>query len=158
MQTQSKVLKWSLIIGMVVVINLFFNYALSLIYKQPDYNNFCQPVPVEVPSGSVSAINTQYITCQNNFQTAENNYDRNVFITLVILGALCVALGSFLGGNAVISIALSLAGVLSFIIASMRYWSSADDLIKVIILAIALLVLFWVAFKKFGNNLKDERI
>jgi hypothetical protein len=152
MQTQSKVLKWSLIIGIVIVVNLFFNYTLSLIYKQPDYNNFCQPVPVEVPSGNIPTVNTQYITCQNNFQTAENNYDRNVFIALVILGAICVAVGNFLSGNAVIGVALSMAGVLSFVIASMRYWSSADNLIKVIILALALTILFWVAFKKFKDN------
>jgi hypothetical protein len=151
MQTQSKVLKWSLIIGIVIVVNLFFNYTLSLIYKQPDYNNFCQPVPVAVPSGNISVVNTQYITCQNNFQTAENNYDRNVFITLVILGALCVAAGTFFKNNMVIGIGLSLSGVLSFIIASMRYWGSADDLIKVIILAIALAILFWVAVKKFKD-------
>ena len=151
MQTQSKVLKWSLIIGIVIVINLFFNYTFSLVYKQPDYNTFCQPTPVAVPQGNLSTINTQYITCQNNFQTAENNYERNVFITLVILGALCVAVGTFFKNNLVIGVALSLSGVLSFVIASMRYWGSADDLIKVIILAIALAILFWVAIKKFKN-------
>lgn len=152
MQTQSKVLKWSLIIGIVIVVNLFFNYALSLAYKQPDYNTFCQSVPVQVPGGNVSTVDTQYyVTCQNNFQTAENNYNENVFIALVVLGVLCVFLGNFLGGNAVIGIALSLSGVLSFVIASMRYWGSADNFIKVIILAIALAILFWVAIKKFKN-------
>ncbi len=87
-----------------------------------------------------------------NYDAAQKTYDRNVFITLVILGALCVALGSFLSVNAAISIALSLAGVLSFVVASMRYWGSADDLIKVIILAIALAILIWVAVKKFKNQ------
>ena len=48
--------------------------------------------------------------------------------------------------------ALSFAGVLSFIIASMRYWTSADDLIKVIILGIALAILIFIAFKKFKDN------
>ena len=183
METQSKVLKWSLIIGIVVVLNLFFNYALSLVYKNPTYEAFCPISQVNkvvdtqnacvlqggqwnenIPSlvnGPVSTIKGQNVpvgycnlqfTCQNNYNAAQKVYDRNVFITLVILGALCVALSSFLGGNVVISIALSLAGVLSFIIASMRYWSSADDLIKVIILAIALAILIWVAFKKFKNN------
>jgi hypothetical protein len=61
-------------------------------------------------------------------------------------------LGSFLKSNILIGIALSLAGVLSFIIASMRYWTSADDLIKVIILAISLAILIWVAMKKFKSN------
>ena len=152
MKPQSKVLKWALIIGIVIVLNMFFNYSLSLIYKQPDYNIFCPPMPETAPFGNTPAVNAQYTRCQNNFQTAENTYDRNVFITLVLLGALCVVIGNFLKRNIVISIALSLAGVLSFIVASMRYWGSADDLIKVIILAIALGILVWVAMKKFKDN------
>jgi hypothetical protein len=174
MQTQSKVLKWSLIIGIVIVLNMFFNYALSLVYKNPKFENFCPTQQINkvvdnqndcvsqggqwngnIPNNGVMIpagyCNLQF-TCQNNYDAAQKVYDRNVFITLVILGAICVALGSFLGGNAVVSIALSLAGVLSFVIASMRYWGSADDLIKVIILAIALAILIWVAVKKFKNN------
>ena len=197
METQSKVLKWSLIIGIVLVINLFFNYALSLVYQSPTYEAFCpteqvnkavdnqkacveqggqwteniynevdmapttQPIrEVLTPVGS---CNLQF-TCQNNYQAAQRVYDRNVFITLVLLGALCVAAGTFMKGNAVIGIALSMAGVLSFVVASMRYWGSADNLIKVIILAIALCILIWVAVKKFKNiqqvstNTNNERI
>lgn len=180
MQTQSRILKWSLIIGIVIVINLFFNYVLSLVYKNPTYENFCPNTAqvVTIPDTEKACVgaggqwtnNTYYgkpllpgetqprgycdlqFTCRNNFEAAQKVYDRNVFITLVILGAICVALGSFLAGNVVMSIALSFAGVLSFVIASMRYWTSADDLIKVIILAIALAILIWVAIKKFRNN------
>lgn len=182
MQPQSKVLKWSLIIGIVIVLNMFFNYALSLLYKSPKYEVFCpnnmqvvtvpdnqkacvdaggqwtnnnnvaytQPVPVGIKQ-SQGYCDTQF-TCRTNYDTAQKEYDRNVFITLVILGALCVFIANFFKGNLVVGMALSLAGVLSFIIASMRYWSSADDLIKVIILAIALAILIWVAVKKFKNN------
>ena len=178
MQPQSKVLKWALIIGIVIVINMFFNYTLSLIYKNPKFEAFCpstqvienintqkqcvdiggqwnsnyysQPVPTE--KTAIQGYCDQQFSCRNNYDAAQKVYDRNVFITLVILGALCVALGNFLKGNMLIGIALSLAGVLSFIIASMRYWTSADDLIKVIILAIALAILIWVAVKKFKNN------
>jgi hypothetical protein len=188
MQPQSKVLKWSLIIGIVIVLNMFFNYALSLVYKNPKYEAFCPnntqvvtipdtqkacvdgggqwtnnnyygaktvPVPVPVSVGQPAqpaGYCDQQFTCRNNYDAAQKVYDRNVFITLVILGAICVAIGNFFMGNMLVSTALSLAGVLSFIIASMRYWSSADDLIKVIILAIALAILVWVAIKKFKNS------
>ena len=180
MQPQSKILKWSLIVGIVIVLNLFFNYSLSLAYKQPVYENFCpntSPV-VTIPDTQKACVdeggqwtnNSYYgkpmmvgetqprgycdlqFTCRNDFDAARKIYDRNVFVTLVLLGAICVAIGSFLKKNMLISVALSLAGVLSFIIASMRYWSSADDLIKVIILAIALAILVWIAVKKFKDN------
>jgi len=189
MHTQSKVLKWSLIIGIVIVINMFFNYALSLIYKQPKYEAFCpntsqvveaikdknqcvskggqwnenpEVYPLNVSDVSSKTIPVGYcdqqFTCRNNLEAAQKIYDRNVFITLVLLGAILVAISIFLKSNTVVSIALSLAGVLSFVVASMRYWSSADDLIKVIILAIALAILIWLAFRKFGNNTNNEGI
>ena len=180
MNNQPKVLKWSLIIGIVIVLNLFFNYALSLVYREPDYNAFCpntaqvvesinnkeqcvavggqwnenyysQPIPVE--KTSIKGYCDQQFTCRNDFEAARKVYERNVFITLVLLGAICVVIGNFFKGNMVISTAFAFAGVLSFIIASMRYWSSADNLIKVIILAIALAILIWLALKRFKDNL-----
>lgn len=184
MNTQPRVLKWSLIIGIMIVLNLFFNYSLSLVYKQPDYNAFCptsqvviQPQTqnectsqggqwiddatygksIPMPAGGGSYLgpsgycNLQY-TCQKNLDTAQKSYDRNIFIALVVLGALMVFIGNFFRGNEVVSNGLALGGVLSFIIASGRYWGSANDLIRVIILAIALALLFWVAMKKFKNH------
>ena len=178
MEKQSKVLKWSLIIGIVIVLNLFFNYALSLLYKSPEYETFCpntaqvvefvdtqdkclsvggqwnqnnyyQPV---VDKNASKGYCDQQFTCRTDYESARKIYDRNVFVTLVLLGAISVAVGTFLITNILISMALSMAGVLSFIVASLRYWTSADDLIKVIILAIALGILIWVALKKFKNN------
>jgi len=177
MNTQSRVLKWSLIIGIVIVLNLFFNYALSLIYKAPQYEAFCPAQQVNPaienqdqclsvggqwnaypktvgPKGEIQPAgycNVEF-TCRQNFDEATKSYNRNVFIVLVVLGAIVVAIGNFFGANAVIANGLSMAGVLSFIIASTRYWSDASDLVRVIILAIALAILFWVAYKKFKNT------
>ena len=176
MNNQSKILKWSVIIGIVIVLNMFFNYALSLVYKQPDYNTYCPNTAQIIEANTKDSCvtkggqwneNTAYtpqkvdtngycdlqFTCRQDFDSAQRNYDRNVFVTLVILGALCVLLGNYLKGNILLGQAFSMAGVLSFIIASIRYWSSADNLIKVIILAIALGILIWVAIKKFKDSI-----
>lgn len=179
MNTQSKVLKWSLIVGIVIVINLFLNYSLSLVYKEPDYNTYCPSSQVNeaqtkemclaqggqwngyadpsqvAPTGQLNVKPAGYCdlqyTCRMNFDLANKSYQKNVFVTLVILGALLVLLGNFLKGNEVIAGALSFAGVLSFVIASMRYWGAANDAIRVGILGIALILLLWVAYKKFKN-------
>ena len=182
MNTQSKVLKWSVIIGIVVVLNLFFNYTLSLIYPAPEYEDFCpQSQVVTVPDTQNECVaqggqwtpvakasllrgelttgvvlpegycDTQF-TCRQAFEDARDPYNKNVFIILVVLGALAVLVGNLLKGNEVISDGFALGGVLSFIIASMRYWSSADDLFRVIILAIALGLLIWIAWKKFSER------
>jgi hypothetical protein len=182
MNTQSKVLKWSVIIGIIIVLNLFFNYAISLVYKQPEFNNFCpmeQVVTVPETQQACVAKGGQWTTnpsfakpipagmnqpagycdlqfsCRQAYDTARQSYDRNIFIVLVVLGALSVLAGNLLGRNEVISQGLALGGVLSFVIASMRYWSAANDLIRVIILAIALGILFWIAWKKFNERIQS---
>jgi hypothetical protein len=179
METQSKVLKWSVIIGIVIVLNLLFNYALSLAYNEPDYNAFCPTSQViTIPDSQATCVaeggqwtNDTYITkpvspgvserqgycdlqytCRGEYEAANKTYNRNVFIVLVLLGALSVLVGNFFKGNDVISNSLALGGVLSFIVASMRYWSAANDLIRVIILVIAFAVLVWVAMKKFKSK------
>ena len=50
---QSTVGKWALVIGILIVMNLFFNYALSLVYTAPDYSTYFPQSQV------VSTINTQ---------------------------------------------------------------------------------------------------
>ena len=178
-QKQSRILRASLMAAIVIVLNLFFNYSLSLAYKQPEFISYCPdtnvvkamdtqqeciagggqwnpyssvaPVPTMAGGKAVTGYCNQQYTCQKNFDAAQKDYDRNVFISLVLLGAICVALGSYLRGNALLGSSLSLAGVLSFVIASMRYWSSADDLAKVVILGIALAILVTVAVRKFKN-------
>lgn len=183
METKPKLLKWALIIGIVVVLNLFLNYSISLFYKEPDYNTYFPQSQVVEPinnkedclkiggqwnegnslvlKGVVQAptttpvMNNSYcdpnFTKQQEFNQAQKVYQRNVFIMLVVFGILSLVLGAFIP-NEIITLGLSWGGVLSLIIASMRYWSTADNVVKVIILAIALGALIWLAIKKFGNN------
>ena len=68
---------------------------------------------------------------------------------LIILGVVSVVAGFLTIGKEVVSIALSLGGVLSFVIASIRYWQYASDWLHLIILGIALAVLMDLAIKKF---------
>ncbi len=181
MNTSNRIGRWSVIFGIMIVLNLFFNYALSLAYKSPDYNAFCPTSQVVVSPDNQSECvaeggqwnqNTYYgptpagekvpqgycdlqYTCRAEYETANKTYQRNVFVILVVLGALSVLAGNMLVANPVISSGLSLAGVLSFLIASVRYWSSANDVIRVIILGIALGLLFWIAVKKFNDRIQS---
>lgn len=173
----SPIIKWSLIIGIVIVINLFFNYAISLIYDAPKYENYCKQEQVieEVKTQSAcvakggqwdanyygkptivgETIPTGYcnlqFTCNNEFETVRKIYERNVFVTLVILGIILVA-GSFaLAFNWILSVSAAIAGILSVIIASIRYWSEADNWLRVAILFVALCALIYFAVRKFKD-------
>jgi hypothetical protein len=178
---QSKIMKWSVILGIMIVLNLFFNYALSLAYHSPEYQNFCpmKSVITEITdSPSCTAVGGQWspniyypgkidpgmtqpkgycdqeFTCRTNYETALKNYEKNVFVSLVVLGVISILISIFVvGGGEVLSLSLSLGGLLSLVIASIRYWSSAGELLKVIILGIALATLIWLAVKKFKDNI-----
>ncbi len=177
---QSRVLKWSLIIGITIVLNLFFNYAISLIYPSPTFTAFCPDTQVVNPPATkpeclkvggqwnestvapekitptapakpaqVSGYCNATYTCQKDFDTSYKAYERNVFIVLVILGVLSLLCGLFLNITEAVTLGLTLGGVLSLLIASGRYWSEAGNILKVIILLIALIALIWVGIKKF---------
>jgi hypothetical protein len=180
---KSGFIKWAMVIAIVIVLNLLFNYAISLIYKAPSYDAFMPQTQVVEPitnkadclkvGGQWTDPDTRYQTpapavitgvkttpamgyCDPNYTKqmeytkALKNYDRTVFIILVVLGIISLVLGVIFG-NAILSLAFSWGGVLSLIIASMRYWSDADNLLKVIILAAALGALIFVAVRKFGK-------
>lgn len=170
----SKFVQVSIIIAIVIVINLFSNYAVSLVYKEPIYENFIKPTqvveniatkekcisiggqwsenvyPADKGQTKVDGYCNADYTNQLNFQKAKDSYEKKVFITLIIFGVLLLALAGFMSIQ-ILSISFAWGGVLSLIIASIRYWSSADTLFKVIILALALALLIWLAVKKFNK-------
>lgn len=173
---QSSFVKISIIVAIVIVMNLFFNYAVSLVYKEPVMDNFIKPTQVmeaittkdkciavggqwsenAYPNPEIKGrtqidgyCNENY-TKQLNYEAARKVYEKKVFITLIILGIVSLISGGFIAIS-ILSIAFAWGGVLSLIIASMRYWSQADNLAKVVILALALGILIWLAVKKFNK-------
>ena len=157
----SKVSKWSLIIAIFILLNLFINVSLSLFLVSPNYSDFCperpfRPMLAEMTSAEQEAFYAEemetYDQCQQEYNVARESYDQKVFIILISIGVIIFALSLLPSLNYVLSTALSLGAVLNFIIASMRYWSSADDLLRVIILGAALIVLIWLGIKKFSDN------
>lgn len=176
---QNKSSKWvhaSIVVAIVIVMNLFFNYAISLVFNEPEYNDYIKPSQVvESPVSKDACLkvggqwsenvypvestktkpqiegycNENY-TNQLNYDKARANYEKKVFITLISLGIISLVVAGFIAIQ-ILSIAFAWGGVLSLIIASVRYWSVADNIAKVIILAIALGLLIWLAIKKFNK-------
>lgn len=182
-QKKSGFVKWAIVFGIVIVLNLFFNYAISLVYKAPAYEDYFSSPQVVEPitnkadclkvGGQWSDADPRYsdiaptplstpktvpylgscdpnYTKQLQYTAAQKTYDRTVFIILVSLGVVSLVLGA-LFANAILSLAFSWGGVLSLLIASIRYWSDANNLMKVVVLAIALGALIYIALKKFGK-------
>ena len=172
---QPNFMRISIIVAIIIIMNLFFNYAVTVIYKEPVMDFYSQKTQVVksisnkeecISTGGqwneraiLSPLNKTQIkgycnenyTNQLNYDATREIYERKVFITLVSVGVASLALAGFISIS-ILSIAFAWGGVLSLIIASMRYWSQADNLVKVIILALALGILIWLAVKKFNNK------
>jgi len=183
---RSTILKWALVLGIVIVSNLFLVYAIDVFYDEPKYENFCEekqvqiipetqdecvavggrwtedryiqkdlPRPEEV---SIPVIETQRkgwcdpdYTCREEFSAANTTYNRDVFIILVIVGVAMIIGSLFIAAYDAVSLGVSLAGVLSLVIGTVRYWSDMDEYLRVIVLGIALAALIWVGIKRFKD-------
>ncbi len=171
------ILKWTLAVAMVIVVNLFFHYVIATFYAEPKYENFC-PFQNVVANDAVTCVNnggqwtnnqlspkqvTEAVkngdplgwcdinyTCNKNFNDAHSIYNRNVFIVLIVLSLAVLILGAFLPLD-VLSLGFSWSGVVSLIIASAQYWSDANNWMRLVILALALAALVWLAIKKFKD-------
>lgn len=180
---QNKFSKWALIIGIVIVFNLFINYAISLVYKAPDWNSYftqtqvveaintkdeclkvggqwtennytyekTTPAQIDANGKKITGYCNPDFTKQQEFTNAQKVYNRNIFIALSVLGVIALIFGIF-SANIILSNGFAWGGVLSLIVASARYWSDADNLVKVLILAVALGALIWLAVKKFSTD------
>jgi hypothetical protein len=174
---ENKILKWSLILSIVIVANLFFNYSLSLTLNAPNHDEFCpfektsqviedkemcekedgiwNPAPKsealmkDTPSGYCDL----HSKCNNAYEEVQQGYEQKVFVALVVIGVLVLVGSFFAHANPVLSSALALTAVLDFLIASVRYWGYADELLKVGILFIALVVLIYLAIRKFKDKI-----
>jgi hypothetical protein len=168
-------LKWAIALALVIVINLFFHYVIATFYTEPKFETFC-PLSNQVYNDAPSCVgaggqwtNNQFspkqvteavkngeplgwcdpnFTCNKNYTEAHSIYNRNVFIILIVLSVAVLTLGIFVPVE-VLSLGFSWAGVLSLIIASIQYWSDANNWMRLVILGIALMILIWLAVKKF---------
>lgn len=175
----AKLVRASIVVAIVIVMNMLFNYAVSLVFKQPVYNDYYKNTQVIVPpttKDSCVAVGGQWnetsypttvqpvketqpkiegycnenYTNDLNYQTALKSYEKKVFITLLVLGIISLVIGVFISIS-LLAVAFTWGGVLSLVIASIRYWSVADNLAKVVILALALGLLIWLVVKKFSK-------
>lgn len=171
-QTQKgqKLVGWAVILGIVIVLNVFFSVAVSFVYNEPVYEDFCpqrttpvndeaacvaqegtwQAYPQKDPTGVVGYCDF-YAKCQQPWQDAQNAYRFKAFATLLALGILSIIAGIALRGSAVVSNGLSFGGVVTLIMASVGYWSAADHIVKLAIAGLGLLALLAIGYRLFKD-------
>jgi hypothetical protein len=156
---QSSVVKWATILGIALTTNLFVAYTIQAFTPAPTWEEYCGKVEViskpiiddRRPTAPVVVTEDPYKACNDEYNLARADYERNVFMILVALGIAGIMLSSTLASSAVASGA-ALAGLGSLLVASTRYWDMMNDKGRVLVLAAGVIALLWYASKK----LKDE--
>ena len=98
---------------------------------KPIANNFCQPKP----------------SCHQDFEKIMAKHNKIVFIIAVIVGLIAI-IGGVLLIKEIISTGFVGGGILIILYGTLRYWRYAEDVLKFVLLGIALGILIWIAYKK----------
>ena len=175
-----KFVRWALMIGIVAILNIFFNVVIALAYPEPKYDNYCpnvgQVTPVDptacdaqggvwntyVPPAppATDGINFTpkasgycdlYAKCQKPYQAALDQHALYAFVIMTALGVLSILIGLVPIGSSIVSSGLSYGGVVALIIGSMQYWGSAGNWIRLGISTVGLITLLYIGWKKFKD-------
>ena len=170
-----KFVRWALLIGIVVILNIFFNVVLALAYPAPNYEDFCpqsrisptdaptcdaqggvwteySPAPKPALSGSkMTGYCDMYAKCQKPFQAANDRHALYAFVLMVGLGVIALVMGFMPIGSSIVSSGLSYGGVLALVIASAQYWGDAGNWIRLAISTVGLLALLYIGWRRFRD-------
>ncbi len=172
--------RWAVMVGIVVALNLFFFAARSLVMPMPQYNDYC-PVTTSAPQDSQSCSTaggvwtdtsgaeaptapgskamppapTGYCDmqakCQPIYQKAYDQFQLYSFVLEVGLGVLAIIVGVLPLGSSIVSTGLTYGGVIAFIVASGQYWSDASSWLRLAISLIALAALIYIGVRRFRD-------
>jgi hypothetical protein len=174
-----KFVRWAVMLGIIVSLNIFFFVLNSLIFTAPKYEDFCKmngpspmttescaaeggtwtsapPAPTTDQPGLIlqktpSGYCDLYTKCQKPFNDAQQKHQLETFILFVGLGVLSIIVGVLPLGSSIVSSGLSYGGVLAFIIGAAQYWSEAGSWLRLAISLIALAALIYIGLKRFRD-------
>jgi len=174
--------KLVIVLSIIIVLNLFFNYGIKTFYDSPKFEDFCskdlisrqyavqqdceaaggfwtsnpdfaKPAPIpETADSKMAGWCDVYHKCQQEFDDVRDVYNRNVFLILIVLGIISIVLGFVISQSEAVALGFSFGGILSLIIGTIRYWSGMDDYLRFIILGVALAILIWMGIKKLKDR------
>ncbi len=171
-----KFVRWALLIGIVVILNVFFSVVLAVAYPAPVYNDFCPTQSMVSPTNAatcdaqggiwteypaavapdVSAPKAtgycdMYAKCQQPFQAASDRYALYAFVLMTVLGIISLIVGFMPIGSSIVSSGLSYGGVVAIIVGSVEYWGTAGNWLRLAIATAGLIALLYIGTKRFRD-------
>lgn len=174
-QKHPKFVRWAVMLGIVIALNIFFFVARSLILPEPLFEEYCptraaQPTTVEACESqngvwvATTAMDVQpqvktapegycdlFQKCQPLYDDAHKQYAMYTFVLMIGLGILSIIVGVLPIGSSIVSSGLSYGGVLALLVASIGYWGEAGNLLKLGMSFVALVALIYIGIKRFKD-------
>lgn len=175
-QNHPKFVRWAVMLGIVIALNLFFFAARALILPEPSFEDYCptrlQPAATEdacvaqegvwvatPDNAQVTAVMKPspegycdlYQKCQPLYDEAQKEYQMYAFAIMLGLGILSIIVGVLPIGSSIVSTGLSYGGVLALIVAAFGYWDQAGNMLRLLMSVIALGALLYIGIKRFKD-------
>ena len=153
-----------------IVLSSLVIYIVETFDPSPEYNDFCdervqkgfrnvEPEPVKENQVSCEEVGGTWMKnnycdydyeCRMEFDDADDKHNLIVFLVSVPVGLVAIGIGIALALPSVSS-GLMLGGVFLTFFGTVKNWSNFSNLIRVVILAVALVALIWLGYKKLGH-------
>ncbi len=172
-----KFVRWALMLGIVIILNVFFNVLVALALPAPDYNAYCPlgnnssaatpeacsaeggvwtDTMVPAAPGATAPVKAggycdMYAKCQPIYQAASDQHALYAFTFMIALGVLALLAGLMPIGSSIVSSGLSYGGVLALVVGSTEYWGTAGNWLRLAIATAGLLALLYIAWKRFKD-------
>ncbi len=167
--------KFLLTFAIAVIFAFFVGYGIEVFHDTPEYKDFCPEVydinnekdcleadgqwsdegasveKSEVPVSVKGRFCHNKHDCNKGYNDLNDKHDLIVFIVSMIVGLIAIGFGIYLKKDA-ISTGVLAGGVLTLLYGTIRYWRHADDILKFVLLGIALAVLIYLGYKKFDKR------
>lgn len=169
-----KFVRWALLIGIVVILNVFFFVIEAIAFPTPDYATYCPtlttqaqdaatcdaqggiwteypPQPDVTAPAKVSGYCDYYAKCSPPYEAALSEQHLYAFILMTVLGVAALLVGLVPLGSSIVSSGLSYGGVVALIFGAMQYWGDAGNWLRLTISTVALVALIYVGIRRFKD-------
>jgi hypothetical protein len=145
-------------IAIAIIFLMFCVFGTKLIYDSPKYESYCNYSEINPTVYDKANVNEseflieekireeKYKECSEKYELANKNYSKNMFVISLIFGILVIIICVIFIEINSISGGLMLGSLMFLIYGTGRYWNYMDDLMRFLILAVALGVLIYVAY------------
>ncbi len=162
-------MKHRILMTLIAFVFVFFvAYAIQSFYPSPEYEDFCK-IDREIVGNPDSCSNNggewkSYgkplavdgvsgwcdfdFSCREDYETAKESYELNVFLLNLFFGIIAVILSLFLTVE-VVSTGFMAGGTIMIVYGTLRYWGDLSPLLRTVFLGIALAILVILGYRKF---------